>query len=397
MLTNMEVDKFSKLHPKRNKVNKSKKIIKAIIFIILSILLFLYLFYFTKRLNTNYAKIINLNYYLIKKIQDLENIIKRQSPNPIISSELYSNSSKENSSNEEFDEILNKKYIENQIHFCQSDDLFYDTEIENKIKRVRAHLNNIAFYMFVYKSNDYVSNSISGSGAWEGIQVSKLIKSLNYYGEKKKLNKNEIAVLDIGANVGWYSFYLANAGYELFSFEVSHINGYIIKKNFCLNQTLKITLINKGIGLEKEKCFLHHPSNNIGNAVILCGEYGNIAVKKENLTEEVEFTKLSNYYSFLSKKNLALIKLDVEGSEGKVIESGIEFISKYKVPFLFVEFRNDYLKLQGTDPKEFLEMFEKNGYLFSIDDFFCKKYLSIEILLKVKSTDLFIVHKSILE
>lgn len=397
MLTNMEVDKFSKLHPKRNKVNKSKKIIKAIIFIILSILLFLYLFYFTKRLNTNYAKIINLNYYLIKKIQDLENIIKRQSPNPIISSELNSNSSKENSSNEEFDEILNKKYIENQIHFCQSDDLFYDTEIENKIKRVRAHLNNIAFYMFVYKSNDYVSDSISGSGAWEGIQVSKLIKSLNYYGEKKKLNKNEIAVLDIGANVGWYSFYLANAGYELFSFEVSHINGYIIKKNFCLNQTLKITLINKGIGLEEEKCFLHHPSNNIGNAVVLCGENRNIAVKKENLTEEVEFTKLSNYYSFLSKKNLALIKLDVEGSEGKVIESGIEFISKYKVPFLFVEFRNDYLKLQGTDPKEFLEMFEKNGYLFSIDDFFCKKYLSIEILLKVKSTDLFIVHKSILE
>ena len=397
MLTNMEVDKFSKLHPKRNKVNKSKKIIKAIIFIILSILLFLYLFYFTKRLNTNYSKIINLNYYLIKKIQDLENIIKRQRPNPIISSELNSNSSKENSSNEEFDEILNKKYIENQIHFCQSDDLFYDTEIENKIKRVRAHLNNIAFYMFVYKSNDYVSDSISGSGAWEGIQVSKLIKSLNYYGEKKKLNKNEITVLDIGANVGWYSFYLANAGYELFSFEVSHINGYIIKKNFCLNQTLKITLINKGIGLQEEKCFLHHPSNNIGNAVVLCGENGNIAVKKENLTEEVEFTKLSNYYSFLSKKNLALIKLDVEGSEGKVIESGIEFISKYKVPFLFVEFRNDYLKLQGTDPKEFLEMFEKNGYLFSIDDFFCKKYLSIEVLLKVKSTDLFIIHKSILE
>ena len=299
MLTNMEVDKFSKLHPKRNKVNKSKKIIKAIIFIILSILLFLYLFYFTKRLNTNYAKIINLNYYLIKKIQDLENILKRQRPNPIISSELNSNSSKENSSNEEFDEILNKKYIENQIHFCQSDDLFYDTEIENKIKRVRAHLNNIAFYMFVYKSNDYVSDSISGSGAWEGIQVSKLIKSLNYYGEKKKLNKNEITVLDIGANVGWYSFYLVNSGYELFSFEVSHINGYIIKKNFCLNQTLKITLINKGIGLEKEKCFLHHPSNNIGNAVILCGENGNNGVKKENLTEEVEFTKLSNYYSFL--------------------------------------------------------------------------------------------------
>ena len=123
----------------------------------------------------------------------------------------------------------------------------------------------------------------------------------------------------------------------------------------------------------------------------------NIARKKENLSEEVEFIKLSNYYSFLSKKNLALIKLDVEGSEGKVIESGIEFISQYHVPFLFVEFRNDYLKLQGTDPKEFLEMFERNGYLFSNVDFFSQKYSSIEDLLKIKSTDLYIVHKKILE
>ena len=393
----MEADKFSRLYPKRKKGNKSIKILKYFIFITLCIILFAYLFYFTKRLNMNYENIIHLNHDLIKKIQNLENIIKTKGDNPVISSKFNTNSSKEDLQNKEFDEILNKKYIENQHHFCQSEDLFYDKEIENKIKKVRARLNNISFDMFVYKSDDYVSGSISGSGAWDRDQVNKLLRSLNYYAEKKKLNKNEITILDIGANVGWYSFYLANSGYELFSFEVSHINSYIIKKTFCLNETINITLINKGIGLEEEKCFLHHPSNNIGNSVILCGENRNIARKKENLSEEVEFIKLSNYYSFLSKKNLALIKLDVEGSEGKVIESGIEFINQYHVPFLFVEFRNDYLKLQGSDPKEFLEMFERNGYLFSNVDFFCEKYSSIEDLLKIKSTDLYIVHKKILE
>ena len=61
---------------------------------------------------------------------------------------------------------------------------------------------------------------------------------------------------------------------------------------------------------------LHHPSHNIGNAVILCGENAKISRNTKNLTEEVEFTKLSNYYDFLSEKNIALIKLDVEGSEG---------------------------------------------------------------------------------
>ena len=142
---------------------------------------------------------------------------------------------------------------------------------------------------------------------------------------------------------------------------------------------------------------MHHPSINIGNAVILCGENVNIAKRNKNLTEEVEFTKLSNYFSFLSKKNIAFIKLDVEGSEGKVIESGIEFISKYHVPFLFVEFRNDYLKMQGTDPRKFLEMFENNGYVFSTVSFFPQNYMSIEALLEIKSTDLYIVYKNILE
>ena len=33
--------------------------------------------------------------------------------------------------------------------------------------------------------------------------------------------------------------------------------------------------------------------------------------------------QLNNYYNFLSKKNIALIKIDIEGSEGNVIKSGI--------------------------------------------------------------------------
>ena len=95
---------------------------------------------------------------------------------------------------------------------------------------------------------------------------------------------------------------------------------------------------------------MHHPSINIGNGVILCGDNANIPNKNEFLTEEVTFTKFSNYIPFLSKKNLALIKIDIEGSEGKAINSGIELITKYHIPFIFTEFTPDYLKMQGTEP-----------------------------------------------
>ena len=82
--------------------------------------------------------------------------------------------------------------------------------------------------------------------------------------------------------------------------------------------------------------------------------------------------------------------MDIEGSEGKAIESGIGLITKYHIPFIATEFNIDYLKMQGTDPKIFLERFEKNGYKFSIVDFLSNKFLSIDSIIKLSATKLYI-------
>ena len=199
--------------------------------------------------------------------------------------------------------------------------------------------------MYVYTDNDIISKFINSSGYWESSSTNNIIKCLDYYSKAKQLSKSEITILDIGANVGWYSFYFAKSGFDLISFEVSHVNDYILKKNYCLNQEVKITIINKGIGFEEEPCLLHHPPGNEGNAIILCGDNNKISNTKESLSETVEFTKLSYFVPYLSKKNLAFIKIDVEGSEGKVIYSGIELITKYYIPFLLIEFNIGYLKM----------------------------------------------------
>ena len=183
--------------------------------------------------------------------------------------------------NEIFNENINKKIIENQHHFCHIKELFYDKEIDNLITKKRINFGNISFNMFIYKNADSVSLSIKKEGSWEKEQTNNLLNCLNYFALKKKLPKKEITVIDIGANVGWYSFLLGKAGYEIFSFEVSNINNYILKKNFCKNKDINITIINKGIGLEEEKCLLHHPKTNIGNGVILCGDKTNIITSKK--------------------------------------------------------------------------------------------------------------------
>ena len=66
--------------------------------------------------------------------------------------------------------------------------------------------------MYIYKNNDIVSKSINDKGSWERYSTNKIIQALKYYSEKNNLPKNEITLVDIGANVGWYSFYIGKIG-----------------------------------------------------------------------------------------------------------------------------------------------------------------------------------------
>lgn len=106
---------------------------------------------------------------------------------------------------------------------------------------------------------------------------------------------------------------------------------------------------------------------------------------------------MRNYISFLANKNLALIKIDVEGSEEKAFESGIELITKYHVPFIFTEFTPGLLVKYGSNPKTFLEMFINNGYKINILNFFEKKIYDIKDLLKHCPRNLYIVYTPFLK
>jgi len=181
--------------------------------------------------------------------------------------------------------------------------------------------------MYIYKEQDIISNSISTIGSWELSETNNLISSLNYYSEKMKTNKNDIYILDIGANIGWYSLYLGKNGFKVFSFEPSKINYYILLKNYCLNNDIDITIINKGIDIEDNNLTLYHPLSNIGDAFAIDNSQN--LNKSEYFIEDIELSELNVYLPYFENKHLALLKLDVEGSEEKVIKSGIDLIVKY--------------------------------------------------------------------
>ena len=294
-----------------------------------------------------------------------------------------------------FTEMDRQKHIKQQNLFCQNQINNNNTKIEDKIKMVNIKFSKSNFDMFIYKSNDFLSNAISGSGSWETKETNNLLSLLDYYSRKKNIERNDIYVLDIGANIGWYTFILGNKGYNIISFEPSTTNYYILNKNYCLNNNTNIILINKGLDIEETNISIYHPLINIGNAI------SSNDAHNSNITnyikEEIILTKLEKYIPYLVNKNLALMKLDIEGSEGKAIESGKELITKYHIPFIFMEWTPKALKLKGTDPELFLKLFINNGYKISKKDFLSGEYCSFDEIINVEVINLYIIYTNFLE
>lgn len=114
--------------------------------------------------------------------------------------------------------------------------------------------------------------------------------------------------------------------------------------------------------------------------MIICN-YNKTLPENVDKVGKIILTKLNYYIPFLEQKKLALIKIDVEGAEGKVFEGGIKLITHYHVPFIFMEFIPSLLRIHDTNPKEFLQMFINNGYKISPFNFLEERNYSLEYIL----------------
>ena len=143
---------------------------------------------------------------------------------------------------------------------------------------------------------------------------------------------------------------------------------------------MDIIIINKGISNEDKNCNYYSQNEAIGNGILLCDENKNeveVGGYIFNKSFSINLMRLSTIIPYFSNKNLALIKMDIEGGEGKAIEDAIVLINKMHVPYIFSEYNPYFLKRHGTDPKKFLQLFIDNGYKISVKGFLSKSFISI--------------------
>lgn len=291
-----------------------------------------------------------------------------------------------------------------QDDFCENPSRYFNQEYENDITLANVKFNSINTKMYLPKSSNWVLYEIKKSGSFENRNTNFILEALKYYRYKKNIIDNkEIVILDIGGNVGWYPTILGRYNFTIISFEPFKKNNYISMKNYCyLNKNSNVYIVTKGLGSDNQICNYFGHNHNTGNGMAVCQKKNNLTDKKINKRfskiSEVEIITLNTFIPFLSNKSVALIKIDVEGNEFRVIEGGKELISKYHVPFVVLEFTPIYLKELGSEPVKLIQFFIDNGYKLSIDGFLSKNYIAIEELFaKIKvQINCYFIHSSII-
>jgi len=191
---------------------------------------------------------------------------------------------------------------------------------------------------------------------WENFETSII---------EKEIKRGDV-VLDIGANIGFYSLIMGNlVGNEgkVYAFEADPTNFEILEKNVKINEYKNIILINKAVLDKPGKVKLYIDEKNTGK---------NTLNKGENVKYvEVEAIRLDDY--FPKNKEINFIKMDIEGSEGRAIKGMVNLLKKNKNIKIISEIYPGLLDEIGGEinfrTKDYLEFLEKIGFkLYDINE-----------------------------
>lgn len=115
-------------------------------------------------------------------------------------------------------------------------------------------------------SRDIVSQYIMSSSTWE----SEFLLNMKNFLQLAKIRNpdSQIVLLDIGANLGLYSFLAAKLGYKVYAFEPMNENIDAMRYMMCKDNDLarNIVLLEYGLGETEEECdlIIHHTNSQDG-------------------------------------------------------------------------------------------------------------------------------------
>jgi len=179
----------------------------------------------------------------------------------------------------------------------------------------------------------------------------------------REIARHAQIVFDVGANVGWYTLYMARAiarrGGHLYAFEPIPKTFETLKYNVLLNALQSCTTLSPlGLGETAADVEFFVPSVT-----------GSVAASQRPLFEDqtnervpARIVRLDDFVSERALKRLDLLKCDIEGGELLMLKGGLDTIRRFR-PVLFLELLRKWSKAYGYHPNDVITLLKREGYL----------------------------------
>ncbi|MDD5129558.1 MAG: FkbM family methyltransferase [Candidatus Omnitrophica bacterium] len=174
----------------------------------------------------------------------------------------------------------------------------------------------------------------------------------------KRFLKKDSVILDIGANIGWYSINLSRSvpRGRIIAFEPIPKTYNCLIKNVALNQLPNIKAYNIGL-FNKSGRFNFYYNRSYTGATSL----KDIIHKHDTVLIKCRVEKLDDFLKKIKIGQVDFIKCDAEGAEKFVIEGGLNLIKKYK-PVIFVELLRKWAAKFDYHPNSVISLLKQIGY-----------------------------------
>ncbi|KKN07275.1 hypothetical protein LCGC14_1068770 [marine sediment metagenome] len=172
----------------------------------------------------------------------------------------------------------------------------------------------------------------------------------------KKIIKKGMIVLDIGANIGYYTVQaatLVGSKGKVFAFEPELENYSLLVKNIKANSYNNIIPVQKAVSDKAGKTNLFLCEENKGDHRIFDSDVDRNSI-------EVETTRLDDF--FPDNEHIDVIKMDIQGSEYLALLGMERIIKRNKRLIIISEFSPYLLKRCGFSAEQFLNLIINLGF-----------------------------------
>ena len=174
-----------------------------------------------------------------------------------------------------------------------------------------------------------------------------------------KVVKPGDSVLDVGANIGYWSTALsAQVGPRgrVYAFEPSPVTLEYLRKNIAINNCGNVSVFPVGLSSEDKTGRFWLSKDHTGSSRL------DDDSSKKDESIEIEVVALDSICGSFDLDRISFIKIDVEGGEVKILEGAKKLLSKIS-PIILLECNSSLYKESGVSLARFIAICDSLGYI----------------------------------